>query len=208
MGFEKFEKNYDRLLECGMDGFLIRNMEEFQFLKDRGFDGNIVTDHNLYEFNTYAKAFWNERQVESHTAALELNYRELNDVGLENSELIVYGYLPMMVSAQCIQKTTGGCIKQKGRLSFTDRYQKSFTVKNLCDYCYNIIYNTAPLVLLDQWDEIKALNPKSLRLHFTIENAEQTRKMLSLYKNVFIDGNKMEEYEQEFTRGHFKRGIK
>jgi len=114
----------------------------------------------------------------------------------------------MMVSAQCIQKTTGGCRKQKGRLDFTDRYQKTFTAKNLCDYCYNIIYNSAPVVLTDQKKEILELGPKAIRMHFTLEDKKAMREMLDLYETVFYqDGNAVEP-KGEFTRGHFKRGIK
>ena len=36
-----------------------------------------------------------------------------------------------------------------------DRYQKEFFVKNNCDYCYNIIYNSLPVVLTDQKQEIE-----------------------------------------------------
>ena len=61
--------------------------------------GNIVTDYNLYQFNRYAKKFWMEEEVEATTAPLELNYNELREVGLESSELVVYGHVPMMVSA-------------------------------------------------------------------------------------------------------------
>ena len=37
------------------------------------------------------------------TLPVELNARELSDAGVRG-ELIVYGYLPMMVSAQCVKK--------------------------------------------------------------------------------------------------------
>ena len=204
----KFRDCFEKIKNSGIDGILVRNIESYQFLMDQGFTGKIVIDHNLYEFNSYAKSFWNEQGVEAHTAALELNYRELQDVGLENSELIIYGYLPMMVSAQCIRKTTAGCSHEKGRLTFSDRYQKVFTVKNHCDYCYNVIYNTAPLVLLDQQSEIQDLNPRALRLHFTIEDAKQVREVLELFEKVFMRGNNVSEYDKDFTRGHFKRGIK
>lgn len=146
--------------------------------------------------------------MESTTAPLELNHRELQDVGVENSELVIYGYLPMMVSAQCIQKTTEGCNKQKGTLTFKDRYQKSFTVKNHCDYCYNTIYNTAPLVLTDQKSEIESLNPKALRLNFTIEDRNRMKDILRLYEDVFVKNIPGATPDIEFTRGHFKRGIK
>ncbi len=203
-----FESNYEQFLSCGFDGVLIRNMESFQFLKEHKYEGKIVTDHNLYHFNKQAKAFWEKAGIDSFTAPFELNYKELNDVGLENGELIIYGYQPMMVSAQCVLNTTKGCQKKKDRLTFMDRYHKSFTVKNLCDYCYNVIYNTAPLSLADQKKEIDELGPKAVRLHFTIENAAETRTILNLFEDVFIRENEFRETEFEFTRGHFKRGIK
>jgi putative protease len=205
---QKYEEHYDHILMQNWDGVLIRNYESYEFLREHDFEKNIVTDYNLYQFNSYATNFWMNEQVESTTAPLELNYRELQDAGVENSELIVYGYLPMMVSAQCIRKTTEGCKKQKGTLTFKDRYQKTFTVKNHCDYCYNMIYNTAPLVLTDQKPEIKSLNPKALRLNFTIEDRNTMKDILRLYEEVFVKGERPKEPDFEFTRGHFKRGIK
>ena len=205
---KKYEENFKHIFDADWDGVLIRNYESYEFLREHRFEKNIVTDYNLYQFNSYAKKFWMNEQVESTTAPLELNYRELQDVGVESSELIVYGYLPMMVSAQCIQKTTEGCNKQKGRITFKDRYQKTFAVKNHCDYCYNMIYNTAPLVLTDQKAEIENLNPKALRLNFTIEDRKTMKDILCLYEDVFIKGSHAKEPDIEFTRGHFKRGIK
>ena len=204
----KYEEHYEHIFMQNWDGVLIRNYESYEFLREHDFKKNIVTDYNLYQFNSYAKNFWMNEQVESTTAPLELNYRELQDVGVENSELIVYGHLPMMVSAQCIRKTTEGCKKQKGTLTFKDRYQKTFAVKNHCDYCYNMIYNTAPLVLTDQKAEIESLNPKALRLNFTIEDRKTMKDILRLYEDVFVKGGRSKEPDMEFTRGHFKRGIK
>ena len=48
------------------------------------------------------------------TLPVELNARELSDAGVRG-ELIVYGYLPMMVSAQCVKKTMEGCTGRPGR---------------------------------------------------------------------------------------------
>ena len=205
---KQYETYYDNLVAQGWDGLLIRNYESYQFLLERGYEGNIVTDYSLYQFNRYAKQFWTNEQVETFTAPLELNYKELKEVGLENSELVVYGHFPMMVSAQCITKTTKGCQKQPGRITFKDRYQKEFTAKCNCDYCYNVIYNTAPVLLTDQKTEIQELAPKALRLHFTIEDKAKVNEVLCLYEDVFIKGDVAKEPSMEFTRGHFKRGIK
>lgn len=205
---KQYEDAYEQIFGQGFDGILVRNYESYAFLREHHYAGNIVTDYNLYQFNRYAKQFWQEENVESMTAPLELNRVELKEVGLENSELVAYGYLPMMVSAQCVIKTVKGCKKQKGRFTFTDRYQKTFTVKNNCDYCYNMIYNTAPVMLTDQKEEIQELSPKAIRLHFTIESKSETERILCLYEDIFCKNEPATEPEQEFTRGHFKRGIK
>lgn len=49
------------------------------------------------------------------TLPVELNARELSDAGVRG-ELIVYGYLPMMVSAQCVKKTMEGLHRAAGGL--------------------------------------------------------------------------------------------
>lgn len=190
------------------DGVLVRNYESCQFLAEHAPDIRVVLDHNLYEFNSEMRKFWKDRKIERFTAPLELNYRELKDVGCGESELIVYGYLQMMVSAQCIQKTTGGCTHRQGYLKMTDRYHKEFTVKNCCDYCYNVIYNTEPLCLLDQKREIEEIAPLALRLHFTLEDGEKTAQVMKAFEQAWIKGEKTALPDEAFTRGHFKRGIK
>lgn len=190
------------------DGVLIRNYESFAFVKEKAPDLQVVMDCNMYEFNREAKKFWKEQNVQGLTAPLELNYRELQELGIQDCELIVYGYLQMMVSAQCVRKTTGACTKTPGYLQMTDRKNKEFTVKNCCDYCYNVIYNAEALSLLEQQEEIQTLSPKALRLHFTIESEEETKKMLYCFEDVFVKHRETEKLAGTYTRGHFKRGIK
>lgn len=201
-----YEREYELLLPL-FDGVLVRNMESVQFLREHAYPKTIVADHHIYQFNHYAKEFW-KQYVSELSAPLELNWHELLDTGCGDMELFVYGYLPMMVSAQCVQKTTAGCVHQTGFLTMKDRCQKSFQVKNCCDECYNIIYNTAPVVLTDQKQELERLAPSAFRMAFTLEDERQTRQILKLYQDVFIKGREAGTLSFEFTRGHFKRGIK
>lgn len=205
---ERYESNYEFLLQAGWDGVLIRNYESYTFLREHNYSKNIVTDCNLYQFNQSAKEFWKKEKIESTTMPLELNQREMADVGCEFSELVVYGHVPMMISAQCVKNTVKGCDGIGTITVFKDRYQKEFSVKNLCDYCYNTIYNTAPTVLTDQKEEIFKLRPKAIRMNFTLEDKDMTQKMLCFYEDVFCRETDSGEPDMEFTRGHFKRGIK
>ncbi len=183
------------------DGMLIRNYEEYEFLKQIGYNGKIATDHHLYVFNKYAKEFWVNQDIDTMTAPHELNVHELKGMDLSKSELVVYGHQPMMISAQCVLHTTEGCLGKPKTLYLEDRYHKKFAVSNNCDYCYNIIYNTLPLSLFDQKEQIESLGPRAIRLEFSLEDGKQTEKVLALY-------GKEQEPDFEFTRGHFKRGIK
>lgn len=201
----RYEKEY-RALEL-FDGVLVRNLESVQFLRTHSYPGTVTADHHIYQFNHYAKEFW-KAYVDEQTAPLELNARELGETGCSDMELVVYGYLPMMVSAQCIRKTIGGCVGQTGYLTMTDRVGKSFAVKNYCEECYNMIYNTTPLVLAGQTEERRRLSPAAVRLSFTTESTEQMREVLRLYERELADGETVREIPMDFTRGHFKRGIK
>lgn len=205
---QRYEENYTAFTGAGFDGVLIRNYESFAFLKTHDYQGTIVTDHNLYRFNREADRFWRELGVKEGTAPLELNAGELRRLGIHDKELIVYGYIPVMLSAQCIQKTTGGCRKKSGVMTLTDRCQKQFQVRNNCEDCYNIIYNTAPIMLTDQREEIENLAPRAIRMMFTRENASQVKACVERYRKVFLEQGEISKITGEFTRGHFKRGIK
>lgn len=203
------EKKYIETFDASIfDGVLIRNYESFYYMRERFPQVNVILDANMYQFNQEAKRFWEEQGIEEFTAPLELNCRELQELGCEKSELIVYGYLQMMVSAQCIHKTTGKCNRQSGYTKMIDRYNKQFTAKNCCDYCYNIIYNAEPLCLLEQKEDILRLNPRELRLHFTMESGRETEEILNKFADVFVKNKEIGAFEKEFTRGHFKRGVK
>lgn len=198
----QYEAAYNRIFGAGWDGILIANYESFAFLKEHGYTGRIMTDYNLYEFNQESRKFWKENGVFEFTAPVELTERELQDLRVKDGEVIVYGYLPMMISAGCIQKTTRGCLKKSGQTTITDRYRNPFVVKNECDYCYNILYNYVPLYLGDRMEEVYQIGPGRIRLMFTTERQQEVRQILSAY----FEGKELPE--GTYTRGHWKRGIK
>jgi putative protease len=113
----------------------------------------------------------------------------------------------MMVTAQCIHQGVEQCDKVQGLLMMKDRMGKEFPVRNHCTFCYNSIYNSTPVSLHGLQDGIKALAPSSLRLQFTIEDKEQTTDVITYFSEEFYEGQKMKLPFDEFTRGHFKRGV-
>ena len=201
-----FETHRSALFAAEFDGLVIGSMEEIQFLKDMGWEKPLVFDHNLYGFNHMAAELYESLGAVRQTIPLELNYREILKTGGRGKELIVYGHMPVMVSAQCIQKTVGGCTKKEGILTLKDRMGKEFPVKNHCRFCCNTIYNTSPLSLLHERAAIGEIAPAAVRLQFTVESPEETERIVRVFAGAFVGGLEVKDPLPEMTRGHFRRG--
>ena len=200
-----FIKNMDLLKNAGFDAFGIAAMEEPGFMEQYVPGAKLYFDHGMYSFNSLAAVAMRDYGADRLTIPVELNSREIAECG-GYGEMIVYGYLPMMVSAQCIRKTTEGCTGNPELLFLKDRKGKEMPVRNQCRFCYNTIYNESPLSLLGMADEVDRFAPSSLRLNFTIEDKMETEKVLTAYYEEFIEGRKAAPLAN-FTRGHFKRGV-
>ncbi|MDO4261667.1 MAG: U32 family peptidase [Eubacteriales bacterium] len=186
--------------KAGADGYVIRNLEEYEFLRTAGWGGTWILDHNVYTFNSASRRLWRERGIHMQTSPLELNERELKELSSSDSIQIVYGRCPMMISAGCVQRTLGRCRRQPGKTALRDRFRKEFPVKNICRDCYNVIYNSQPTYLLDRMDRVGALGAGACRIMFTTENKDETRAVLA-------DALGERRLAREFTRGHFTRGV-
>lgn len=212
--FEGLKNHLCDILENdSIDGFLVRNFEEIGLLqsliRDKKEAKEVILNHNMYIYNKEAKAFWNEQGITHFTAPLELNYGELKQLGIEDCDMVVYGHLPLMVSAQCLFESTKGCrsCKDNNRGFLTDRLGKRFFLQANCRSCYNIIYNGQPLSLHKQVSEIKSLNPVGIRLDFTTEDTTRMKQILTLYSELYRYGNNNVTEIDEYTTGHFKRGV-
>lgn len=204
------EQEYNQLLQAGVDGFGVRNLEEVSFLleKQDAFSIPIRFDSTLYGFNLESMRFFEkEWKAELVTLPLELNKRELVQIADRKSELVVYGYLPMMVSAQCTRKSFQGCSYKSGELTLTDRYHNEFIIKNRCKFCFNRIYNCKPLSLLSAKQEVDLIAPYAVRLDFTIESVKEVTEILSKFIQAYREELLFTEEPFLFTRGHFRRGI-
>lgn len=202
---ENTVQDMDKICECNLDcfqGVLVRNLDTFSYLKKRQFAKEIVTDYCLYSMNQSALQFYSRHFSRvRNTLSVELNENQAGALIQKggNLEQIIYGFQPLMISAQCVCNTVLGCRHSNVPLTLEDRLQKEFPVQNVCRYCYNIIYNSVPTVLYDMKPEREMKNV-TRRLHFTIENGAETAKVL----DSFLNGKR---FYGEKTRGHYKRGV-
>lgn len=212
---EKWLRSAQKWLEQGMKGFLVRNLESYAVLKKMGYGEKCILDASMYTWNDQSVDFWREEGVLRNTVPLELNEGELKHRDNTSSELLLYGYIPLMLSAQCVRKNLFGCTGKYETAYLKDRYNSEFPVKCSCDpwgknisekakYCYNIIYNSIPYGLPGEKDQVKKLNLHSLRLAFTIEEPEKAKAILKEFRTVYQENGKPSG--RRYTKGHFKRG--
>ena len=200
-----FLKNLELLKNAGFDAFGVAAMEEPGFMQKYVPGAKLFFDHGMYTFNSVASGMMDEYGADRKTIPVELNGREITERG-GNDEMIIYGYLPMMVSANCIKKTTEGCTGKPELLFLKDRKGKEMPVRNQCRFCYNTIYNESPMSLLGLSEEVERFEPSVLRLNFTIEDRIETERILTAFHAEYMEGRKAAPLAN-FTRGHFKRGV-
>lgn len=189
--FVSIAKELDKV---SFEGFVVKNYEEL-YLTENLFTGKkVILDHNMYTFNDVSKSAFFEHGVSGDTVPLELNSKEImhrNNIG---SQMIVYGYYPLMTTANCVHKNTKGCDKKQKLIYLKDRYNKSFAVCNNCKECYNTIYNSLPTMLTKNISKLKGAGIRSFRYSFTIETPKQIKAV-------------MDDKVAEYTNGHYKRGV-
>lgn len=189
--FVSIAKELDKV---SFEGFVVKNYEEL-YLTENLFTGKkIIIDHNMYTFNDVSKSAFFEHGVSGDTVPLELNSREIMHRNNTGSQMIVYGYYPLMTTANCVHKNTKGCDKKQELIYLKDRYNKAFAVCNNCRECYNTIYNSLPTMLTKNIGKLKAAGIRSFRYSFTIETPKQIKAV-------------MEDKAAEYTNGHYKRGV-
>lgn len=189
--FVSIAKELDKV---SFEGFVVKNYEEL-YLRENLFTGKkIILDHNMYTFNDVSKSAFFEHGVSGDTVPLELNSREIMHRNNTGSQMIVYGYYPLMTTANCVHKNTKGCDKKQKLIYLKDRYNKSFAVCNNCKECYNTIYNSLPTMLTKNISKLKAAGIRSFRYSFTIETPKQIKAV-------------MDDKVAEYTNGHYKRGV-
>lgn len=210
--FDRLDKHYFNQLILS-----VRNIDEFGYIVNETITPDLskriseksafVIDNSLYAFNSYAKEFFYREGACHVTLPYEINQKELIRLADSRDELVVYGRIPLMISAGCTLKNYSTCTnKTNYKLSIKDRLGMSFPVVNCCNFCYNIIYNNIPMSLLALSDRLKSVKCGRLRLNFTLENETEVKEIAGQYIHTFCYGKPVCETGQ-YTRGHFNRGV-
>ena len=212
---DALRKQAEKMKQAGFDRVFVRSYDELFFAEETlGFAREqIVLDYNMYVFSDTAARAFEKAGYSSYTASLELNRKEFRYMPNGQAQFLLYGYVPLMISAQCIYKNYDHCYQKEKKdtknLFLKDRYFKKFFIKRDCKNCYNVIYNSQPVSLFHQAEEIRDLGFGSYRISFVSENKKQRREVMEAYEKAFIQQSELAPPAEKdsFTNGHFRRGV-
>lgn len=205
-----YKENFQKFAQMGLDGYLVKNQDELGFLEEMDADRDrCILDHSLYAYSNTAMSSYQTAGWKYDTIPLEMNKKELLSRENTASELVIYGRMPLMVSAQCVYHTMGQCKKTRSLCYLKDRYAKEFPVRTICSECCNILYNSQPLSLIQLSKELGRLMPAAYRLHFTFETKDEVSRVIHSCMQSFFEHQtpNMTKIIGDYTNGHYKRGV-
>lgn len=152
-----------------IDTFLVRNLEEIGLLGRLLPGAGVVTDANLYCWNSMACSMLKHivtscgLKLVRITLPYELTAGELSQIHTDcATELVTGGDIPVMVSKQCVRKTYGICDRSCGETVLCDKRKNiTYRVLSKCDFCYSLMLNSKPLLADDKI--IRAVKPDYIR---------------------------------------------
>lgn len=209
---KEFEEHLSFYNSSCISGFVLRNLEEYFYIRSLDkhfFNKDFIFDNFIYCYNRRTCSYLESLQPACISYPRELNYNELKALELKNGELDIYGYMPVMLTANCIRKTFDRCDKRAAadKYYLKDRKDDILRIINVCRFCYNVIYHPLPLSLLGDFQKVRRLKPASFRLDFTFESKEEMAKILQIFTcNRECDSGEYKDIEV-FTRGHFRKGV-
>jgi putative protease len=171
---------------------------------------NIIGDYKLNIFNKETLNFYNS-YLNLSCLSVELNKSEIKNIlNKSNAQILLYGKIELMVSEYCVIGSVFGgkskaksCSRPCDKGSFTIKDRKGFKFNISMDkFCRSHIYNNAPLNLIPNIEELSKLGANYFRLDFIDEDYSETKKILESYRK-----GKFEDSFENYTRGHYKRGV-
>lgn len=117
-------------------------------------------------------------------------------------EKMIYGRIPLMHTANCINKTMNKCrinehIGNEERWAkITDRTKRELPIFTDCIHCQNTIYNAIPITITKELKDYP--NNFVFRIDFTDESGEQINHVLDYY--ILGTGSVDWEYTKAFEK--------
>ncbi len=189
------------LPRLGIQEVLVGNLGLLAAVRELGLDAR--GDFGLNLFNSHAMHTARDLELRSATLSFEMSLPQIRDISKPlDTEMLVYGRMPLMVTENCIIKNkTGGCTCRQGTVKLVDRTGAEFPVIRDGNACRSVLLNGKKLYMLDRLSELQQLGLWATRLYFTTESPQEVDRILDAYRNQrpFDPG--------ACTRGLYFRGV-
>ena len=193
----KIEMLLGEAMSRGTRVVLAGNLGQIAMARRLGF--TVRGDFGLNAFNSKTLHALAEMGVQRQTLSFEARLAQIRDMrGPLETEMIVYGHLPLMIFENCaIRRQHGGkCACQNGVTYLTDRRGERFAL--LPEYgCRNTLLGNRALCLRE---DVRPLGVQTARLLFTTETPDECARIAC----AFMEGAPL---DGEFTNGLYKRGV-
>ena len=187
--FQNVTQDYDRICISNFS-----QIYDDALIKHAGFRMNV--------FNSMAVKYLKETGFDSVCLSPELNLGGIREISKDiDTEVVAYGYLPVMALQNCVLKSANGKCRCNGDIHYLrDRKGVDFPLINSKGDCTNVILNSAPLYMGDKMADIYLSKVAYAMLNFTIESGDEVERVFEMYEKGL-------PFDNKFTRGHFYRGV-
>ncbi len=197
------QKALKQLRDLGVSAAYASTLSGIRLAEEAGL--TVRGDFGLGVMNSGALRALKELGLESAVISFELKSQRIRDLSKPlDTELLVYGRFPLMITENCILRKRGGkctCRWKTGQeRHLIDRIHAAFPVDHAYG-CRNEIFNSAPLWLADKGDVWQRSGIWAARLQFTFERPGECARILAGY----ISGEG--KAPEKFTRGLYFREV-
>jgi len=188
-----------KVFDLGVNEALVGNLGHAMLARQAGM--KLRGDFGLNCFNSLTLDMLNQAGFLSATASFELRIAQIKDLSKPlDTEMIIYGRLPLMVSDQCIIRHSAGRCNCQIPVQMSDRMGSVFPVVKESG-CRNVIYNAHKLYLADKKEDLFSAGLWGLRMMFTTESPRECVEVVKGHMGL-------SDYKPNvLTRGLYYRGV-
>lgn len=180
--------------EYNIESVMINNYSQLKY----SCDFEVVLSHRFNIWNSFTlSAFKEKYRIKAGVLSPELSFNQIRRIKKPfECECIIYGYIPVMLTENCILNNLDLCPCDGEFKYIIDRKDMEFPVKKTYNGCRNVVYNSVPVYLADKSNDIEKSGCLG-NMYFTVETKEETIRIINEYfTKTFI-------MPENFTRGHY-----
>jgi putative protease len=185
--------------KLGINDALVGNLGQIQLVRGLGMSAR--GDFGLNIFNSQTLRVARDIGLDAATLSFELMFAQIRDMSKPiDTEIIVYGRLPLMLTENCVIKNAMGVCACDNFSGLTDRQGVVFPVARTAG-CRNVVLNSKKLFLADRLADTASIGLYGQRLMFTTENESECVSVMKRYLGL------SNSEPPDFTRGLYYKGV-